>query len=138
MSPAASRSRIRSSEPRLLMTPKPAWLKRRVMSASSQRGLKARRTKWNRPRYAGYLARPAIVETSQLPKCPVRMSTPLPWRSRGDECLVVLDSHQRRLALGRHEAVVDEFAEELQQMAVVRLREPLDLLLRDGFAVHAA
>ena len=56
----------------------------------------------------------------------------------GDEGLVVVDAHQRRLALCRHEAVVDEFAEELQQMAVVRLREPLDLLLRDGFAIHAA
>ena len=30
-----SSSRIASSEPRLPMTPKPAWLKRRVTSASS-------------------------------------------------------------------------------------------------------
>ena len=49
----------------------------------------------------------------------------------GGEGLVVLDAHQRRLALGRHEAEVEEFAEKLQQVAVVRLRERDDLVLRN-------
>ena len=74
----ASRSSIASSEPRLGNTPKPARSKRRMTRRSNQSGLSARRTKWKRPRICGKLPMPATVATSQLPKCPVRSSTPLP------------------------------------------------------------
>ena len=76
--PAASRSRMASSPPRLGSTPKPALRKRRVTSRSSHSGRIGRRTKWKRPLASGKLASPALVETSKLPKWPVRMSTPLP------------------------------------------------------------
>ena len=42
---------------------------------------------------------PATVATSQLPKCPVSSSTPLPCVERIDERVEVLDAHQRALAL---------------------------------------
>ena len=108
------------------------------MNASSQRGLNARRTKWNLPAKRRILGEPGDRRDFPVAEMAGEDEHALALLQGGDEGFVVLDPHQRRLALGRHEAVVDEFAEELQQMAVVRLREPLDLLLRDGVAIHAA
>ena len=81
---------------------------------------------------------PAIVATSQLPKWPVRISTPLPAASAATNASTFSTRTSASLRSADSQRKRRNSPSEPPQVRVVRLREPHDLRLRDGVAEHAA